>query len=179
MQCVSTTLMEKYQGKYRISSCRRQGFDYSSTCDYYITLCTLNRVHYFGEIKNKEMRLSEIGKYTIQQWLQTPDMRSNMKIMLGEYCLMPDHFHAIISFKEDIDNTHKKTFNKFGPQSNNLPSVIRGFKGAVTSYAIKNSIEFYWQSKYYDHIIRNESDYNRIKKYIEQNINNWDRNNNM
>jgi hypothetical protein len=63
--------------------------------------------------------------------------------------------------------------NKFGPQSGNLASVIRGYKAAIKTYAVKNKIEFFWQSKYYDHIIRDDFDYYRIKTYIQENISNW------
>jgi putative transposase len=48
--------------------------------------------------------------------------------------------------------------NKFGPQSQNLASIIRGFKIGITKYARLNRIDFYWQSRYHDHIIRNETE---------------------
>lgn len=66
--------------------------------------------------------------------------------------------------------------NKFGPQSKNLASIIRGFKSAVTTFAHKNKIEFGWQSRFHDHIIRNNAEYNRIKTYILENPVNWQQN---
>ena len=63
--------------------------------------------------------------------------------------------------------------NKFGPQSKNLASIIRGFKSAVTIYARKNNLEFDWQPRYYDHIIRNQIEFDRIKRYINRNPANW------
>ena len=41
---------EHYKEKYRIPSARMEGWDYGSNGLYYVTICTLNRVHYFGEI---------------------------------------------------------------------------------------------------------------------------------
>lgn len=64
--------------------------------------------------------------------------------------------------------------NKFAPQSKNLPSIIRGFKAAITTYARKNNIEFQWQSRYYDRIIRNSQELEAISYYIKNNPNKWD-----
>ncbi|MBE9481144.1 MAG: hypothetical protein IMY69_05565 [Bacteroidetes bacterium] len=69
--------------------------------------------------------------------------------------------------------TNNDTKNEFGPQSKNLASIIRGFKSSVTTFAHKNNIKFGWQSRYHDHIIRNDAEYNRIKTYIIENPANW------
>ncbi len=63
---------------------------------------------------------------------------------------------------------------QFGPQSGNLPSVIRGIKSAVTKYAIEHDIPFAWQSRYHDHIIRNQLEMNRIADYIQNNPMKWE-----
>jgi len=63
---------------------------------------------------------------------------------------------------------------RFGPQSGNLPSVVRGIKSAVTKYAIEHDIPFAWQSRYHDHIIRNQLEMNRIADYIENNPMRWE-----
>ena len=63
---------------------------------------------------------------------------------------------------------------RFGPQSGNLPSVVRGIKSAVTKYAIEHDIPFAWQSRYHDHIVRNQLEMNRITDYIESNPMRWE-----
>jgi REP element-mobilizing transposase RayT len=63
--------------------------------------------------------------------------------------------------------------NRFGPQSKNLASIIRGFKSSVTTHARKNDIVFAWQLRFYDHVIRSIDDYNRISNYIINNPANW------
>jgi REP element-mobilizing transposase RayT len=63
--------------------------------------------------------------------------------------------------------------NRFGPQSKNLASIIRGFKSSVTTHARKNDIVFAWQPRFYDHVIRSIDDYNRISNYIINNPANW------
>lgn len=74
---------------------------------------------------------------------------------------------------------NKWKYNKFGPQSKNLASVMRGYKASVKKYATIRSIEFAWQPRYYDHIIRSEKELNKISQYIIQNPANWihDKNN--
>jgi len=66
-----------------------------------------------------------------------------------------------------------KPKNKFGPQSQNLASVIRGFKIGVTKNARIIKPEFAWQTRYYDHVIRDEKSYYAITNYIKNNPQNW------
>ena len=52
--------------------------------------------------------------------------------------------------------------------------MIRGFKIGVTKFARKAGLPFAWQPRYYDHIIRNNDDWNRIADYIVNNVGRWD-----
>ncbi|SDI57165.1 hypothetical protein SAMN05192573_1246 [Mucilaginibacter gossypii] len=63
--------------------------------------------------------------------------------------------------------------NKFGVQKDNVASVLRGYKSSVKKYANDNNIDFAWQPRYYDRVIRNDREYNNIKQYIHNNPNNW------
>lgn len=71
--------------------------------------------------------------------------------------------------------------NKFGPQSNNLSAIMRGFKGKTTKIINQKfpEISFAWQERFYDRIIRNNEELNRIRQYIINNPEKWelDRNN--
>jgi len=59
--------------------------------------------------------------------------------------------------------------NKFAPQSNNLASIIRGYKSAVTVGARKLNLNFDWQPNYHDRIVNGLISKSRIIKYIEDN----------
>jgi len=110
-----------------------------------------------------------------------------MNLQMDEFVIMPNHFHAIIIIGENIYNTSIDTQrrdamhcvstgdykNKFGPQSKNLASVIRGFKIGVTKNARKIHADFAWQSRYHDHIIRNDESLYRIRDYIKNNPSIW------
>ena len=63
---------------------------------------------------------------------------------------------------------------QFGPQSGNLASVVRGIKSAVTKYANEHGIPFAWQSRYHDHIIRNQLEMNHIADYVQNNPMKWE-----
>lgn len=63
---------------------------------------------------------------------------------------------------------------QFGPQSGNLASVVRGIKSSVTKYANEHGIPFAWQSRYHDHIIRNQLEMNRIADYVQNNPMKWE-----
>ncbi len=178
----------KYKDQYRNKSNRLQNWDYSWVGYYFITIATKNREHYFGEIQNQKMNLSTIGKVAKTEWLNTPNIRPDMNIVIDEFCIMPNHFHAIINIGQNQYNQRQHrgyamhristtpqtiTKNKFGPQRKNLSSIVRGFKSAITTYTRKNNIEFAWQTNYHDHIIRNDDELHRIREYIINNPQKW------
>lgn len=153
-------------------SIRLPNYDYAEPGYYFITVCTKDRECFFGKIVNEEIILSEIGKIVKKEWWETFFIRSYVD--LYEFVIMPNHFHAIIEIIWN-DNNIVNTVNKFGPQKNNLFSIVRGFKGSVTS-KVRNSLNYHfsvWQSRFYDHIIRNEEALNNIRQYIIDNPKNW------
>lgn len=147
--------MTKFKNKYRVESNRLKGWDYGSNAMYFITICCKNRECFFGNIVEGRMKLSEIGKIVESEWQKTFEMRPDMNLQMGEFIIMPNHFHAIITIGENIYNTHRDGHrrdamhcvstpepkpnapykNQFGPQSKNLAAIIRGFKIGVTKNA--------------------------------------------
>lgn len=141
---------------------------------------------------NGKMELSEIGIIAKSEWIKTFEMREDMNLWMGEYVVMPNHFHAIIGIEENefnarstrcrdamlcvsgTGNESDKPRNQFGPQSKNLASIVRGFKIGVTKNARQIDMAFAWQSRYHDHIIRDEQSYRRISEYIISNPEKWD-----
>ncbi len=192
-------MSEKFKDKYRIKSARLQNWDYSASGMYFITICTANRKYFFGEIENGKMQLNEIGQCVKQQWLKTFEMRPDMNLQMGEYMVMPNHFHAIIIIGDNqynmkrganaqrggddhrrdathcVSTTTNASTNKFGSQHKNLASIVRGFKSSVTTMARKNgNTNFGWQPRFYDHIIRNNKSFETISNYIINNPLKWE-----
>jgi len=61
-------------------SIRLKNYDYSQAGAYFITICTQNREHLFGEISNGKMLLNEYGKIVENEWLKTPELRPNIEL---------------------------------------------------------------------------------------------------
>ena len=165
--------MEKYQNQYRIPSARASWWNYAAEAAYFITICTHERECFFGNVIENEMILSEIGTIAFQEWMNTFDMRPDMNIQQGEFVVMPNHFHAIVIIGENEYNQQITQNNTFSPQSKNLASIVRGFKSAVTHHARLVDPAFAWQTRFYDRIIRNHTEYRRIAEYIVDNPSKW------
>ena len=165
--------MDKYKNKYRIPTNRMQGYDYGSNGCYYVTICTKNKEHYFGEIvvetdNYPSLRATEIGKIAEKFWLDIPNHFPF--VILDQFVIMPNHIHGILIFNKDSTSWQP---NKFGSQSQNLGSVIRGFKSSLKRYANENNIDFAWQERFHDNIIRDNNSLDNIRKYIINNPQNW------
>jgi REP element-mobilizing transposase RayT len=115
------------------------------------------------------MICSRIGDYARECWKSIPDYSPFVE--LDSVILMPDHLHGIIC----IDKKERSGWNsnKFGPQHQNLASIIRGYKSAVSSYSKSQKINFQWHSGYYDRIIRNEIELEFTREYIRNNPAQW------
>ncbi len=185
-----------YKNKYRIESTRLKNYDYSSDGAYFITICTKNRNHYFGEIVNAKMELTDIGKIAWEQWFLSEKIRTN--IILDEFIVMPNHIHAIIvidnnknqrcrdvvhnvsteSTRKNYHGNHK-IMSDISPIKKSISHMVREFKSAITRNGRKINPNFGWQTRFWDHIIRNDAEFHRIKKYIIENPEKWwrDRNN--
>ena len=152
--------------------------DYSGG-DYFVTICTEGRCHFFGEISDGEMCLSEIGRYCKQQLSDLSAHYPYASVPL--YVVMPNHIHAIISIDAGRTNdtceptqSSGRTHEPCVPTVRSILSVVvGGLKRAVTMFARRNNIEFGWQSRFHDHVIRGTVDGNKINDYIENNVARW------
>ena len=161
--------------KHHRRSIRLQGYDYSQPGIYFITICTKNHECLFGEILNGEMRLNEFGKIAHQCWLEMPHHFPH--IQLDEFVVMPDHIHGIIVLNNIVGAkkfSPLQNITPFRSPSKTIGSIIRGFKIGVTKGFRQNTdIYVVWQRNYYEHIIRNEVELNRIRQYIIDNPKKW------
>jgi len=163
----------RYKNRYRIPSSRLKSWNYSSAGWYYVTICTQDRICYFGNITNRKTNLSTIGNITKQFWKEIP--KHFNKVLLDEYTIMPNHVHGIIIInRRDVINhvSTKKNISQMG--SGTLGEIVRWYKGRTTYEIHKNNQKFFWQSRFYDHIIRDEQSLSRIREYIRNNHLNWD-----
>ena len=165
--------MNYEQNKYRIPSARLANWDYGSNGFYFVTICTLNRFPYFGEIVDTQtiqepayLHKTQIGETAFRFWTEISNHFPFVE--LDEFIFMPDHM--LLFNKPAYDEWN---VNKAGPQSQNLGAVMRGYKAGVKSYATKNNIDFAWQSRYYDRVVKSTDELQRIRKYIADNPSKW------
>ncbi len=181
--------------KHHRRSIRLKGYDYSQAGAYYITIVTQGREHLFGEAINGEMNLSRYGLIVQFAWFDLPKHYPHVE--LDAFCIMPNHAHGIIVLYEDgrggsfsgkhilqtqalisqtISDINHET-RPYGPKRHPLSEIVRAFKSfsAKRINVLRKTPGIpVWQRNYYEHIIRNEQDYQAIRNYISNNPANWE-----
>ncbi|MDE6825298.1 MAG: transposase [Paramuribaculum sp.] len=145
---------------------RAEFHDYSGGI-YFITICTRDKQHYFGVIRKGEMHFTQLGQYAHDRFVTLHTHYSYVEVPV--FVIMPNHVHAIIRICESPDAP-----GCIPTVRTALGVVIGGYKQSVTRYARRNSIEFGWQTRFHDHIIRNQHDGNHISDYILNNVARWE-----
>ena len=169
--------------KRQRKSIRLKEYDYTTKNLYFITICTHNHEHLFGKIIDGNIRLNDLGRIAEKEWLKTKEIRKN--ITIDYYVVMPNHIHGIINIIDTIQADHVEsdtehrvpTYERFGRSiPNSISTIIRSYKSAVTkkiNELRKTYKKKIWQSRFYDRIIRNENELNKIRKYILNNPLKW------
>jgi putative transposase len=181
--------------KHHRRSIRLRDNDYTQTGAYFVTMVAQDRVGLFGDVIAGEMRLNDAGQMLSAQWNELPQRFPNIE--LDEFIVMPNHIHGIIV----ITDTHRATTRVaptpdvsvgaplVGAQSDDdknydpaLGNIVGAWKSITTYEYIRGMRELHWESfhrqlwqrNYWEHIIRNEKDLERIRAYIANNPANWD-----
>jgi REP element-mobilizing transposase RayT len=188
--------MTKFRGKYRTTSTRLQNWDYGWNAAYFITICTHNREHYFGEIENRKMHLSSIGVIADVLWHEIKNHVTNVE--LDTFVVMPNHVHGILILNNDgqindtgnVETGHALSLQSTPPSTphppqtmgqkrfqnigkNSISSIIGSYKSAVTKHAHRMGSCFEWQPRFHDHIIRDNKSFETIQTYIVENPAKW------
>ena len=148
---------------------RLPGYDYSQAGYYFVTICTHNKIHLFGEITSGNMILNQLGEIVVATWTNLP--KHFIGISIDDFIVMPNHLHGIIII-EDVKTPLKQT-----PIKNpSLVVIVGSFKtwSARKINALTNRTgKPVWQRSFYDHVIRNETGLNHIREYIINNPIQW------
>ena len=191
-------MSEKFQDIYRIPSARAAWWDYRNDAAYFVTICTAGREHYFGEIRDEIMYLSEMGKFAHENWHEMPDHCPFVK--LDSFVVMPNHLHGILVIDNLVDfdcrdDVGRDAINRVStceqsepPEKiggitgennpmlfDNLSRAIRWYKGKTTFKCHSLHADFGWQTRFHDHIIRDEESWKNIQEYILNNPARWDK----
>lgn len=153
---------------------RLKEYDYSNPGWYYVTICTKNFIRWFGNVKNGKVNYNTFGNIACKYFEEIP--KHFEIIELDYFVIMPNHIHGIIIINDSVGTRDRVSLRQFGGTvKNSLSLVINQYKGSVTRFANKNGYQdFAWQSRFYDHIIRNDKDLHRIRTYIQNNPLKWE-----
>lgn len=176
---------------------RLVGFDYSEPGSYFLTICTNDSKHYFGEIQNHKMLLNEAGSMLYREWEKLENYFEN--IIPQEFIVMPNHIHGIIKNRNCHVSTNahpsvgaypcdrpcadEHKVHPYGTQIASLGRIVQAYKSRTTVEYIKmveNKLcepfpGKLWQKNYFERVIRDEKDYKKIAEYILHNPVQWDK----
>jgi len=140
---------------------RLKDYNYSQAGYYFVTICIKDRCELLGQIVGDaalgvpRIELSDVGQ-NVKKHIENIDQHSN--VTLDKYVIMPNHLHLLIC----VNNGTPKAAS---PTNAIIPKIVNALKGLTS----KKFGETMWQRSYHDHIIRNEDEYHRIWKYIDEN----------
>ncbi|MGB1448996.1 MAG: transposase [Flavobacteriaceae bacterium] len=196
-------MTRKFKGKYRVDTTQAKWWNYARNGIYFVTIYTKNRQHFFGEIVQNKMILNPIGEIAQAFWREIPVHFPF--VVLDAFVVMPNHIHGIIIInRQSVDTTVNATVDttvdttvdapKLGASTGNehkqktnanknwspgaLGVIINQYKRICTIHARKIIPHFMWQSRFYDHIIRNQRAFENIRRYIAYNPQKWQRDRN-
>ena len=161
-------------------SVRLQAYDFDAPGDYFVTICTKGRQLFF-----EAATLRDVAE---RCWAELPNHFPS--ISLDAWVVMPNHVHGIICIEvSDKDEDCRgvqlnapttrlhsvgNSFSSMSPGSGTLGVIMRSYKAAVTRICHRlGYAEFAWQRNYYEHIVRDERELERIRDYIDANPHNW------
>ena len=158
---------------------------------YYITLRTYHKRHLFGEIINGFMFKNSIGDMLERVIRDIPKYYNGFDV--DEFIIMPNHIHLIIEIVSNFELNRsgkplevsrtkpQKPFRTDPQKQLSLFDVMGRFKSMTSNEYLKIMKLIYpntiigklWHRSYYDRVIRDEEDLNRIREYINDNPMNW------
>ena len=148
---------------------RLPNYDYDQNGAYFITVCTKDRKPILSTVgtpvpgcpQMPQVELLRHGEIADKIIRQLNDFYEH--ISLDKYAIMPDHIHLLITIHGGHPGTGVPT----------RTSEIARFVGTFKRFCNKEYGGNIWQSRYYDHVIRNQQDYDEIWEYIENNPRKW------
>ena len=144
---------------------RLKEYDYSQNGAYFITICTKDRQYLFGPV----------GADSISARIIATTFENTIKQYSGVsapiFVVMPNHFHALILVERaDMESA---------PTISDVVQTFKRYSTAEYSRLVHQGIlppydKQVWQRGFYDHVIRNQTDYDDIYRYIENNPAQWE-----
>ena len=151
-------------------SIRYDGYDYCSAGAYFVTICIQHRLPLLGDIQHRRLCLSSAGKMVMHRWNDLPNQFPSVAV--DAFQVMPNHVHFVLWLQHQ---------NIEGAEVPSLGSVVGAFKSMTTVDYIRGVRSAgwapfpkrLWQRNYWERIVQNESELQRIRTYVETNPLRW------
>lgn len=154
-------------------SIRLPNFDYSQSGAYFITIVTHHRKCVFGDIGNDHVSLSIAGQCVDARISALPEY---FPVEINHKVVMPNHVHFLVTLIESTSgNTPNSTETPRGTTPRSISAIVQNLKANSTRHIhqIWKNNEPVWQRNFYEHVVRDQSDFDRIYTYIENNPVTW------
>ena len=170
--------------KHHRRSIRLRGYDYARPGAYFVTICTRERECLFGDVVDGAMILNESGRVVESCWQILP--RHFPHVRLDAFVVMPNHVHGLIVLTDFPSRPRLGGRGEAlaanasplqGTKPGSLGAIVQNFKSVTTRKInpIRGTPGMpLWQRNYYEHIIRNEDEWNEIRTYIAENPLRWE-----
>jgi putative transposase len=161
-------------------SVRLKTFDYSQQGAYFLTICAQHNECLFKRVILEEMILNDVGTIVHECWSEIPRHFSDVE--LAAHVVMPNHLHGIVVLRgrarHAVPLRPDANARKFGaPVAGSIATIARSFKSAASKrihHVLKRPAIQVWQRNYFEHVIRNQDDFNKTSEYIRVNPARWD-----
>ena len=163
-------------------SIRLRGFDYRAKGAYSVTIVTSYRACLLGEVVDERVHLTTIGEVVEAGWRTIPEFSPHVR--LDSFVVMPNHVHGLLVLEDNPRAKHSPEanasplhrFRPKGTQGGSISAIVQTFK-ATTTRRVRSLPGLMglrlWQRGFYDHVIRDDEELNRIRRYIEENPLRW------
>jgi REP element-mobilizing transposase RayT len=163
-------------------SIRIPNFDYSAAGAYFVTVCVDKRQSRLGSITAGQMIANTFGLIAHRAWTWLQQQFPLIRVDI--YCIMPNHVHALLMLAEAPgDLNSRRGALQSAPTPTSQEAYPKPLGRLIGAYKTHTTIEInrvphtpsarFWQRNYYEHVIRNEIDYESVWNYIESNPQNW------
>lgn len=170
--------------RYRVETTRLPGRDYGEIGAYIVTICTENRRHWFGEVRNERMVLNSVGMIVAEEILKTLMLRKNVAI--DTWIVMPNHVHVIVEIlpprETSTVETHCQCVSSdvtqliplFRRKQGSLGAIIACIKSDATKRIwAAGHHDFRWQPRFHDSILRTDRSIENARSYVMMNPIRW------
>ena len=162
-------------------SVRLKGYDYAQGGAYFLTVCTQRRETLFGLIEDGKIRLNAAGRMVEDAWARLPDRFSNLS--LDSFTVMPNHIHGILLLTDDWPDEVPGEGDDLprGTMEGSIGRIMQAFK-SIATHQYCDGVKTHswpafpgklWQRNFYEHVVRDNDDLNRLRDYISQNPEHW------